>query len=460
MIYRSFIWSSGADFDTLEKVPSEKNKYFGIGGTIIFTALMASFAGGYAFFTAFKDPVLPFFFGAFWGALIFNLDRFIVSTFGVGDGKKTISKQELIEAAPRLLMAVILGFVISTPLELKIFESEIKTKVERLKIEKSQELMKSDSGFLDDLENKKKRFTEVENKIYDLRNNQQQLMSNAVAFIESRKKEYINDLKQKEGELNIAQNQLNSVYNNLLRARNDTTGRYAPSSISAIERNHRELTSRRNELRSQKQDIENKIRALETDIESEQRAQLNSIRSEIELLSTERVSLSEQITGLESTKRNKEKGYDDVSENYDGFAAHLEALSLLTDEKPIIKAAKWMITLLFIFIEIAPILFKMMTERGPYDDMMDKLKHDIKVKQLLEISNINEEVNTLVKINRERNAQKLSAELAANDSLLNLISDAQAEIVKEAINEWKRKQIDAVVANPELLIKDNIRNNI
>ncbi len=58
-------------------------------------------------------------------------------------------------------------------------------------------------------------------------------------------------------------------------------------------------------------------------------------------------------------------------------------------------------------------------------------------------SNINEEVNTLVQINRNKNAQKLSAELAANNSLLSLISEAQAEIAREAINEWKRKQIEA-----------------
>ncbi len=124
-----FLWSSGADLDILNQVPMEKSKYFGIGGTIIFTALMASFAGGYAFFTAFKTSYLAIPFGLFWGSLIFNLDRYIVASFGVGDGKKTISKQEMIEAAPRIAMAIILGFVISTPLELKLFEKEINAKI-------------------------------------------------------------------------------------------------------------------------------------------------------------------------------------------------------------------------------------------------------------------------------------------------------------------------------------------
>ncbi|MBK6774564.1 MAG: DUF4407 domain-containing protein [Flavobacteriales bacterium] len=54
-IERLFLWSSGADMDVLDQVPTEKSKYYGIGGTIVFTALMASFAGGYAFYTAFRD---------------------------------------------------------------------------------------------------------------------------------------------------------------------------------------------------------------------------------------------------------------------------------------------------------------------------------------------------------------------------------------------------------------------
>ncbi len=130
-IERLFLWSSGADMDVLDQVPTEKSKYYGIGGTIVFTALMASFAGGYAFYTAFKNPALCIFFGLFWGALIFNLDRYIVSSFGVGDGKRTISRQEVLEAAPRLLMAALLGFVIATPLELKLFEGEIEARIQQ-----------------------------------------------------------------------------------------------------------------------------------------------------------------------------------------------------------------------------------------------------------------------------------------------------------------------------------------
>ena len=66
-LYTLFLWSSGADLDILEQAPTDKNKYYGIGGTIIFTALMATFAGGYAFFTAFKIPNIYQYFSVFSG---------------------------------------------------------------------------------------------------------------------------------------------------------------------------------------------------------------------------------------------------------------------------------------------------------------------------------------------------------------------------------------------------------
>lgn len=56
-----------------------------------------------------------------WGLLIFNLDRFIVSTI-----KKRNNKwKEIAQATPRIILAIIIAVVISKPLELKLFEKEI-----------------------------------------------------------------------------------------------------------------------------------------------------------------------------------------------------------------------------------------------------------------------------------------------------------------------------------------------
>lgn len=128
-LFNEFFWiCSGANRKILRQCPTEYSKYFGIGGTIFFTAVMAMLSGGYAFYTIFNNTVIAILFGIFWGLLIFNLDRFIVNTM-YSDGKYTISKQELLAGTPRLIIALFLGIVISTPLEMKIFEDRINSQI-------------------------------------------------------------------------------------------------------------------------------------------------------------------------------------------------------------------------------------------------------------------------------------------------------------------------------------------
>ncbi|EDM45130.1 hypothetical protein SCB49_03379 [unidentified eubacterium SCB49] len=122
MLQRFFIFCSGADTDILQDCSSGENtKYAGIGATVFFTALMATIAGAFALYTVFDNYFAAVFFGIIWGLLIFNLDRFIVSTLK----KRGSFFDELIQASPRIILALIIAIVISKPLEMKIFEKEI-----------------------------------------------------------------------------------------------------------------------------------------------------------------------------------------------------------------------------------------------------------------------------------------------------------------------------------------------
>ena len=122
MLQRFFIFCSGADTQILETCSNgERNKYAGIGATVFFTAVMAFIASGYALYTVFDNVYTAIFFGLIWGLLIFNLDRYIVSTIKKRDNKWS----EIWQATPRIILAVIIAVVISKPLEMKIFEKEI-----------------------------------------------------------------------------------------------------------------------------------------------------------------------------------------------------------------------------------------------------------------------------------------------------------------------------------------------
>jgi hypothetical protein len=122
MLKHFFLICSGADIEILNGCSNgEQNKYVGIGATVFFTAIMAFISSSYALFTVFDNAYIALGFGCIWGLLIFNLDRFIVSTLR----KKDTFKNELLQAAPRIILAVIIAIIISKPLELKIFEKEI-----------------------------------------------------------------------------------------------------------------------------------------------------------------------------------------------------------------------------------------------------------------------------------------------------------------------------------------------
>lgn len=128
-ITRFFWFCSGAHIDTLKKYPLEHNKYVGIGATIFFTALFASLAGGYAMYFVFSGSALAvvfaILFGLIWGLAIFNMDRYIVSSIN----KEGSTNQQILQASPRILLAIMIGIVISRPLELKIFDKEIREKL-------------------------------------------------------------------------------------------------------------------------------------------------------------------------------------------------------------------------------------------------------------------------------------------------------------------------------------------
>lgn len=124
MLKRFLINCSGADKDLVYSCSNgEQNKYAGIGATVLFTAIMAWIAASYALYTVFDNVYAATFFGFVWGLLIFNLDRFIVSTIR----KRNRFGQELLQATPRIVLAMIIAIVISKPLEIKIFQKEIDT---------------------------------------------------------------------------------------------------------------------------------------------------------------------------------------------------------------------------------------------------------------------------------------------------------------------------------------------
>lgn len=160
-----FLWKcAGGDRYLLERATySDQIKYMCLGGIVFATGALAGIAGGYAFYTIFEERGsaiensvdmqtvgLAIFFGIIWGLMIFNIDRFIVTSTGKGDGTEAITMGELKSALPRILMGMIIAMTISKPVEIRMFKTEIDIKLREKQLEQQAEYQaKVDKTFAD-----------------------------------------------------------------------------------------------------------------------------------------------------------------------------------------------------------------------------------------------------------------------------------------------------------------------
>jgi len=117
---------AGARRDVLEVVPGARTKFVAVGAVVVATAGLAALSAAFAAGMALKAPlVVAIAIGLVWGVVILTIDRALV----VGmNGQRTLGRSALM-ALPRLVLALILGTVISTPITLQIFHPEIDTEI-------------------------------------------------------------------------------------------------------------------------------------------------------------------------------------------------------------------------------------------------------------------------------------------------------------------------------------------
>ncbi|MUV02753.1 DUF4407 domain-containing protein [Flavobacterium rakeshii] len=294
MLKRFFIICSGADKKLIYSCSDgEQNKYAGIGATVFFTAVMAFIAASYALYKVFDNIYTSVFFGLIWGLLIFNLDRFIVSTIR----KRERFGQELLQATPRIILALIIAVVISKPLEIKIFQKEIDTVLLK---EKNELAMANKKQVADYYQS-------------DLDRNK--------ASIDSLKSE----IAQKEKEVN-------DLYSTYITEAEGTSGT---------------MKLGKGPVYKEKRDKHDNALA-----------QLDTLRKRNEAKIA--VKEAEAVT-LRSDLDKKITETQPIIDKFDGLMARINALNKL----PLLPSL--FIMLLFLAIETAPIIAKLLSPKGEYD---------------------------------------------------------------------------------------------
>lgn len=354
---RFFWFCSGANPDALLQCPrSEHIKYVGVGATVFFTSVLATLSGGYAFFTVFNSQVFAVLFGLLWGFIIFNLDRFIVSTI-----KKEGSKQQqFMMAIPRIGLAILLAIVIAKPLELRIFQSEINEILNDRKREKIA-LIQGDFEAQTLL---------LETKIATLKSATETLRT-------AREKDYQDYKCECDG----------------------TCGTGKRGRGSECERK---------EIKYLKSDREYQAAKQENDLE------VISIQGEISALKTNRTTAMSKAEASFSQ----------------GLVARLSASSELP-QKPTL-----FLSLLILFIELSPVLAKLLSPRGPYDDLQKQTEQAFLLDRIQELKEKKISQAKQVELLQHLQSLEVQQELKRRQQTSKAVNDAKLELVRDEIDKW------------------------
>jgi hypothetical protein len=298
-------WCAGAHQSLLRQLPAEHSKYAGLGGVILATFVLAALSSGYAIYSVFGNIGWTIAFACVWGAIIFNFDRFLVSTmrkYGVSTGKQYWM------AVPRVLLALLIGVTIARPLELKIFEKEIDTKV--------------------------------------VQNIHQKILLN-------------DSLLQKENTLQV-------------KAATEERKRLLDRKFSLEDTLHRLQRSYVQEADgtggSGQRGIENLTR-LKMDAYT---AALKQSGPEIKQLEAGVAQQDSIINAAKAGLEEKRKKYEAAIQKNVGFLERNKALSDLSAEESSVQWTSLLLSLLIILIELGPIISKLIMQVGPYDIALAK----------------------------------------------------------------------------------------
>ena len=407
-ITRFLWWCAGADPHFMNDSPmQDRVKYAGIGGIVFATGVLAAFSGGFAFHTIFgpkgdavdigalttlADILGSSVFGFFWGLIIFNLDRFIVSSTGKGDGTDNITLKEFGQAIPRIFIAIVLGIAISAPLEIRILQNEIDAELQKFQ----------------------------EKYVQELNNETDKVATQQKAVLEKRKAEYEQKL---------------AAYNNELKTFDDDID-------NLIDKRQAEMQDKRAYgegpvAKAMQRDIDNKKLERDNFIKGKEK-ELQGINTQLENVNNE-ISNYEKELRMAYAKNKREAG------NYSGLLKRIQISHEVGGWVP------WIILAVLLCIETGPIFFKMMMTKGVYDYKVENYNLLRRAEDgIFKEEYVYEGKDGLMHMEKYKH---LEVELAVHEK--NLKINSQKAINAEIIKKWEEIKLLQAGKDPSQFYTEN-----
>jgi hypothetical protein len=399
---RALYYSAGVDVQLLKHCPNyDRVKLQGIGGTVMATALLAFISGSYAFYTVFGPNsvdkpdelslvwmLVSCFFGLVWSAVIYNLDRFIVSTTGHGDGTDNVTFGEILRALPRMLMAVLIGFVLSKPLEIRIMKTEIDA---ALKIEQQEEAKKLQGKVKADHELVANNIRSSKDELTKQKEKKAQELDALRQEVVKSEKDYKDEMDGKAGKRAGGKGEVADAKKALL-----------DQNKASLEEGSARLMPEVNELQARIKDKELEIDAANKKLDADM------------------------------------KDADEQAKKLNGLVKRIEIAHKIS------PTASWFLTAMLIFIEISPLFFKMMLTLSSIDYLTENQKRLARIRRGIAVSHaLDARGEAIVDV---KSAQYHEADLEATRTIGKLEIDRK--LTEQVQEEFTRIVSDDIHSNP------------
>lgn len=441
-ISNALAWLGGANLAILNRAPTTRGKFVQMGLVLLTTASIAGLAMTFFMNQEVKEPeATAAVVGVFWGLIILNIDRFLVVSMGA-----TRDKRRLIwMAVPRLLLAVVISLVVSTPITLRIFQSDINY---QLRIEQANQ-----SAYLSGVENKSGLATQ-ENQL-------QKQISQDQLILDGQLPSSVTNPQLQTAQQQVAQLQpkvaaakqaeINAYEAWQCELYGDGVGCAAASNragngpiAQAKQQTYEQAVSTYNSLYGQLQTAEQAERAAQANLSQDQAAALNRYQTMARnQLRTDQPELKKTQAEIATAQANDQTTIN----QHTGTLAQLSALWSASAGNPILLLAHLTVMALFFLIELLPVLVKFLLNLGPLDayervfkaeeeKTSDQVKRDrLKERRLADAASRAEITVAEDKSNREADLG-----IKANK----FVADKMEDILNAALAQWSA-QVTAVL---------------
>jgi hypothetical protein len=180
----------------------------------------------------------------------------------------------------------------------------------------------------------------------------------------------------------------------------------------------------------------------------EKKAEYDKVDEELNLLKQKNGKQIDQnlksLVALEQNKQEQNKKSTTEIKQADGLLARFEAMSVLTKNNPTLNLTSWFIFILFIMIEASPIIVKLLSQRGPYDELLEKEEYEKLIEYKKQKIKAKVLANNYLELLRQKDELQTESEKRNNENLVKEIEAAKDEINRIFVGKWKQSEIETI----------------